>query len=370
MGHDPALGGLYRAVTAFSVGLAAPILSVEPIARVYGACEGNVFRLEAVGGSFKTSPPYLGSAVDVASEPLLHNTGLLVVHSLFRGHVGFAMRWAAQQKKHYWAVPHGCLDPWGMARHAIRKSLWMTCIGGRFLEKARRVIFATERERSKALKRLSLRQTAVIHFPVQIPDVDDREAARTEFRSWLGIPEHSRVLMSVGRLSSMKRPQALIAAFARAQAKNLTLVMVGGDDDLTVRQLRSWLPPDTGDRIVFTGPLYGNALHKAWLSADGFISLSHRENFGFSLAEACAYGVPFIATPGHDLVHEMPVQGSSSVMGWILPDFSEAAAVQAIGEFARADDSRLHACGTEARRWASENLSPSRFRASLQALRE
>jgi glycosyltransferase involved in cell wall biosynthesis len=369
LGHDPRLAGLYRGVTAFSDALDAPILSVEPTKRVYGPCEGQVVRLEATGGLGTLSTHFLNRSADIATESLLHDTRLLVVHSLFRGHAGFAMRWAAERRKHYWAVPHGCLDPWGMSQRRMQKRLWMAAIGRRYVAHADRVIFASRREAEKASDWTRGARTAVVHFPVHLPDLGRQDTARKSLRDKLGLSESLRILVYVGRLAGMKRPQALLQAFLRAEAESVALVFVGADGDLTSAELERVIPPSAAGRIRFTGALHGDELDEAFLAADGFISLSHRENFGFSLAEACAYGLPLIATPGHDLVHEMPTGGGAAGgVGWVLPDLSEAAAVQAMQAFAAASESHLRCMGQNARLWAADRLSPEVFRRRLAEL--
>lgn len=366
--HDPNLAGLYRGVTAFSEAMDAAILSVEPTRRVYGHCEGRVLRLEASGGLPLISAHWLNSSADGATAGLLHDTRLLVVHSLFRGHAGFAMRWAAERRKDYWAVPHGCLDPWGMARRRLQKRLWMAAIGRHYLANASHVIFSTRREADKASDWTRGARTTVVHFPVPLPDRGRQDAIRKSVRDKLGFSESTRILLYVGRLHAMKRPRALLRAFLRAAAANLALVIVGGDDDDTRAELSRAIPPSEAGRVRFTGPLSGSDLDEAYLGADGFVSLSHRENFGFSLAEACAYGLPVIVTPGHDLVHEMPVLGDRCAVGWMLPDLSDATAVQAICEFAQADNAQLRAYGETARGWASEKLNPACFSDRLRAI--
>ena len=227
LGHDQALAGLYRGVTEFSQALNAPILSVEPAERAYDPCEGEVCRLEATGSLALVSSHYMNKAASVAAASFLNDTRLLIVHSLFRGHVGFAMRWAAESRRHYWAVPHGCLDPWGMAYHGIQKRLWMAAIGNRYLAHARRVIFSSKREAEKAAAWTRGAKSAVVHFPVRFPDLSRRDAARHQLRVKLGISEDARILLYAGRLHSMKRPRALLHAFLRAEAANLVLVVVG-----------------------------------------------------------------------------------------------------------------------------------------------
>ena len=369
MGLDPALAGLHRGVVAFATGLEAPILSVEPAHRLYAPDTENIYRLEATSGLAAISAQYLNASAAAAAESLLRDTDLLVVHSLFRAHADFAMRWAAERRKHYWVVPHGCWDPWGMAHHWIRKEAWMVAVGHRYVANADWVIFASRREAEKANRWTRGARITVAPFPVSLPALARQDAARQSLRKKLAIPERDRILMYVGRLHSMKRPQSVLQAFLRAEIQNLTLVFVGRDDDVTRAELAHALPSFAAGRVRFAGLLDGEDLDEAFLAADGLISLSYRENFGFSVAEACAYALPIIVTPGHDLAHDMPTGlGPGNGVGWLLPDLSEAAAAQAIREFATTSEAQLRKIGQTGRRWVADHLSPTDFRDRLKAL--
>jgi len=364
--HDVALGGLHRGIMEFSNALHSPILSVEPTPRPYDSSDSQVHRLEFHGRPRLGAAHYMDRSAALAVEELLARTRLLIVHSLFHGHAGFARRWAGTRKTPYWAVPHGCLDPWGMKRRTFLKQAWMAAVGAGYLRDAHRVVFSTKREGQKAARWLAGTSAVTIPFPVRIPDLEGRHEARIALRAALGLSESDRVLLSVGRLHRMKRVCEMLAAFVDAQAENVALVVVGGNDTLTVQELRRSVPTAAANRVFIQGPLYGAALHQAWLAADGFISLSFRENFGFSLADACAYGLPVIATTGHDLIHEMPVDGKTgTAVGWLLPDLATRTAVDAIRAFSAANIAQLQACGATGKRWADEELSPDRFRDAL-----
>lgn len=366
--HDPSMGGLYQAVVEFSRALPAGILSIEPEKRRYQDQANDVYRLEYVGHREWLAKHYIKGWASTAMNGLLAEVDLLIAHSLFRGHVAFVRQWAEASGKHYWAVPHGCLDPWGMAQRSWLKRLWMAGIGQDYLANARWVIFATKREREKAAKWLTRARPVVVHFPVRVPELSTKEEAKRRFRAKLGIEDGERLLLFVGRLHPMKRPRELVEAFGRADVRNVTLLMVGAAHSPNGQQLQRKINKAASDKVHFTGPLHGEDLRQVWLAADGFISLSQRENFGFSLAEAFSYGLPAIVTPGHDLIHEMPCDGSRSSVGWSLPDQSEVAAIQAIREFSQSDDAVLATYGATARRWVSEMLDPNRFSDHLRGL--
>jgi glycosyltransferase involved in cell wall biosynthesis len=140
------------------------------------------------------------------------------------------------------------------------------------------------------------------------------------------------------------------------------------DGDLTQADIHAAIPPACRGRVHLIGPLAGADLAAAQLAGDGFISLSSQENFGYAAAEAMAYGLPVILSPGHDLAHEMPALAGRFACGWLLGDDAHATAVAAIHEFATASDATLGAAGATGRSWVAETLAFERFRERLTAM--
>jgi glycosyltransferase involved in cell wall biosynthesis len=140
------------------------------------------------------------------------------------------------------------------------------------------------------------------------------------------------------------------------------------DGDLTQADIRAAIPPASRDRVHLIGPLAGADLAAAQLACDGFISLSFQENFGYAAAEAMAYELPVILSPGHDLAHEMPALAGRFACGWLLGDDAHTTAVAAIREFATASDGPLAAAGATGRTWVAETLAFERFRDRLTRL--
>ena len=369
---DPALAGLYRGIVDFSRALDAPVLSFRR-ASSGAAFAADVAVSEVACG---VNPPgysglFVGASARRMADRIVANPDLLVVHSLFRGHVVWAHGHARRRGTQLWAVPHGCLDPWGLRQRWAIKRAWLAVYGERFLEDASVTVFATQRERQKALAWTRSKRTAVIPWPVRLPNLDGRDSARHRFRTLLALPESAILLLYAGRLHSMKRPRETIAAFCEAATADIHLVMAGGEGDVTTGQLVGCVPPSLREQVHLLGSLHGADLHDAWLAADGFISLSHRENFGYSFAEALGYGLPAIVSPGHDLAWDLPFDSDGTwPHGWLLPDDSHGTAVAAILDFIRnARNSTLARRTSEAaRNWVAEMLSPDLFQRRLYDL--
>jgi glycosyltransferase involved in cell wall biosynthesis len=369
--HDPVYGGIHRSVCNFARALDAGILSFDDGAadRTGLREERPVVRVACRPRAINRACHWVTPAMAAAADRAVAGADLLVVHSLFRGHAPWAARWCCDHGKPYFAVLEGCLDPWGLAQKALAKRLWLATRGKTFLGAASRVVAATGREAAKATPWVPRERLAVVHWPVALPSAAGRDAARQAFRAAHGIPDEARVLLFLGRLHPMKRPAHMVDAFLKAGVPECHLVVAGMEEGVSVASLEGLVPPEAVGRVHFTGPLAGSDVAAALDAADGFISLSHRENFGYSLAEALARGLPVIVTPGHDLAHDIAGDERHGFpCGWLLPDDTAETAVAAIRDFATAPAARLEALGAAGRAWAAEHLSFDRFRDALRGL--
>lgn len=360
-GFSPDSGGTTTSVLQFQDALGGPIVAFQragdtepPEARdvVTVACERDI-----------RGRVYSWASADAlaTATQTLAGADLIVCHMLYQYHIQWAASLAKALRIPYWVVPHGSLDPYVFSYRPCRKRAWLRLTGQRILDGAERVIFATDRERVKAQSAVGvLDNSVVLPWPVTPVSLSDRVACRSRIRSRLGLSESQRVLLYLGRLHSMKRPLETIRAAAIA-GDMITLVVAGPDGDVS-RSECEWLCRENGwNNVHFVGPVYGAEKYEYYKAADGYISLSHRENFGHTVAEALVCGLPVILSPGVDLSGELAQAGC----GWVLADTAESTAVAAIREFARATPSQIAQLGRRGQSWALAELSPKRFAGAL-----
>jgi glycosyltransferase involved in cell wall biosynthesis len=385
--HQPAHAGLYRGIRDFARALDGDVLSFDGVdlGPNTGTSSPSVHRIRAGEGWLARRVLAVDPAAACEADAAAAGADLLVVHSLFRAHAPWARDWASRHGRPYWVVPHGCLDPAGLARRAAAKRLWLWQYGRGLFAEAHATIFATQRERAKAAPWIRKRHGVaggescsagvVLPWPVEIPSLAGVDEARETFRRRHGIPEAAPILLFVGRLHTTKRPREAIEAFAAANPAAAHLVVVGMDENLTRTGLKAEVPAVVADRVHIVGELRGDALAEAWLAADGYISLSAKENFGYSAADALAHGLPVILSPGHDLAYELPGAEEGRLdCGWLLPNESLQAAVEAIREWSElvtargSEPDRLQRFRETGRNWSADNLSFERFQSALLRL--
>jgi glycosyltransferase involved in cell wall biosynthesis len=201
----------------------------------------------------------------------------------------------------YYVFPHGMLDPWFKETFPLKhlkKSLYWPWADYRVLRDATAVIFTSDEERVRA--RMSFRlyrcHEKVSPLGVDAPAPTSRQV-NDEFLARHPEIKNTRMLLFLGRIHPKKGCDILIDALSRvADAENrLSLALAGPDQigwqaDLQSRVERLGL----ASRVVFTGMLQGAMKQSALANADAFILPSHQENFGMSVVEALAAGLPVL----------------------------------------------------------------------------
>jgi len=298
------------------------------------------------------------------AEQIIAAADCVFIHGFFLYPEIWTMRTCRRHGVPYVIIPHGIFDPWAMRKNRLMKQTWMWLYGREVLRHAAMVLFATEKERAKAAW-LPVRPPAtVIKWAVEMPDPTAARARREELRRELGFAETDRVLLFFGRLHSMKCPRETVRLLAGFDLEHLKLLVVGPEGDVTQAQLqadadaRHW----TGLRII--GPVWDDKKYAYICAADGYISLSHRENFNYTLGETMAAGLPPILSAGNDLGLEFAQEG----FAWQLKGESPGELRAAVEEFLHLPAAELHRRGEAAARWAREHLSMPRFDAEVYAL--
>lgn len=207
------------------------------------------------------------------------------------------------------------VEPIGMFLPIVRnirlKKMYHRIWGREMLEGASAIVATARQERDELVaggiteEKILLRRNGV-EIPEQLP-------ARGQFRKKLGIPEETKIILFLGRLSQKKSPDLLMHAFAglksaaqlqpiqrQAQtegAGELRLVFVGPDESgMSGKLQQAARQLGIADRVHFSAPLSGEPKWQAYRDADIFVLPSQNENFGNSAAEAVVAGTPVVVT--------------------------------------------------------------------------
>jgi len=170
--------------------------------------------------------------------------------------------------------------------------------GYRILKAASRVIAVTKVE-AEQYRSVGVSEDKIEIIPNGI-DLFEFEnlPPRGEFRRKYALNDNQKIILYLGRIHKIKGLDLLVKAFAKLSQplNDIKLVIVGPDDGYlpSLRKLVANL--EISDKVLFTGPLYGQEKLNAYVDADVYVLPSSYEIFGITVLEALACGTPVIVT--------------------------------------------------------------------------
>ncbi|NQT72527.1 MAG: glycosyltransferase [Chloroflexi bacterium] len=196
----------------------------------------------------------------------------------------------------YLIQAHGDIPPI-MVKHKLKR-LYDIFWGKRILCGASKTIALTQRE-AMQYKDVGIHDNKIEIIPNGIPysELEDMPTPG-KFRKTYGIGENEKVVLFLARIHRIKQPDLLARSFATLmnELQNITLVIAGPDEGFLrpLRQIVSQL--GIFEKVLFTGPLYGQAKKQAFVDANVYVLPSLYETFPISVLEASACGTPVIVT--------------------------------------------------------------------------
>jgi len=198
------------------------------------------------------------------------------------------------------AIPY-VVEPIGMFVPIVRnlrlKRIYHRLWGSAMLQGASAIVATSEQEIEElASGRIPKEKIVIRRNGVEAPE---SWPAPRAFHKNFRIPQSTKLVLFLGRLSVKKSPELLLRAFAevKKQSEGIKLVFAGPDEGRMKAQLEQ-IADQLGVRadVLFTGPLFGQDKWAAYRDADVFVLPSQNENFGNTAAEAVSAGTPVIVT--------------------------------------------------------------------------
>lgn len=318
---DPALGGSVEAARQLSYALGRlghrpELLTLRPPRERWAAAW-----LGPVHCAGPASTRYLYSPrlpAWMAAHALQYDA--IVIHGLWRYTSVGAWRGLRGFSVPYFVFAHGMLDPYFKRafpwKHVQKKICWLAA-ESRVVRDARGVLFTCEAERLRA--RATFRpyhcREHVVGLGIARP-TGDASAQQKVFLDAHPQLAGTRVILFLGRIHPKKGCDLLIEAFAHVAHRDPSLrLLIAGPDECgwqaELERLAARL--DLGQRLLFTGPLYGELKWGALRYAEALALISHTENFGITVVEALACGVPVLISNQVNIWREIEADGAGLV---------------------------------------------------------
>jgi glycosyltransferase involved in cell wall biosynthesis len=233
------------------------------------------------------------------------NFDSIVVHGIWM-YFSYAV-WKATRKLGipYFLFIHGALDPWFNRTYPLKrfkKLFYWKLIEHKVLRDAEKVLFTTQEEMmlaNRAFLPWACKPEVTGYGITRPPLCEGFEQARCRQQLTEAYPQLRRrkFILFLARIHEKKGLDLLLEAFAASQsALSVTALMIAGAGDQklisSLKSLTSSLA--ISKDVVWAGPLYDRAKWDVMRSAEVYVLPSHQENFGISVVEALACGLPVL----------------------------------------------------------------------------
>jgi glycosyltransferase involved in cell wall biosynthesis len=239
------------------------------------------------------------------------------IHGLYRFPPTYAAYEARRLGVPYIIRTHGSLDPYlydKSSRSVVLKRLYERWFDFPNLNASSAIHYTAEDERER-VEPLKLRAPSFV-----VPNGLDWGTYRTlpargRLRARWSLGDAPLVLF-LGRLHFKKGLDLLIPAFdmVRSRVPDARLVIAGPENDDYGATVRSWVRErELEETVLFAGELKGADVVQAYVDADVFALPSYTENFGMTVAEAMACGLPVVISDQVNIHEEVSRAGAGVV---------------------------------------------------------
>ena len=329
---------------------------------------GSSLVIEALPGNF---PGFFGTSWAMRRRlgEIVADIDVVHVHALYLFHDWAAAIYCWRYGKPYILAPHGAFDPFIHRRHRWRKSIIEVAFQNEVSRRAAGLQFTTPEEWRLARPQAGNARGCIIPIGIEL-DAFDRLPPCARLRARYSVIGDRKVVLFLGRLSYKKGIDIVIKAFSEVarERDDVFLVIAGPDDGM--RAGAEALVADCGiaARCLFTGMVSGEEKRLVLGGSDFFLLASLSENFGISVVEAAACGIPVIISDRVNLWQEFRDAQAGLTAPPTVPDFARLLRFLLENPEAAADIGRR---GAElARRFSWDGLGPRYEEMYAMAARE
>lgn len=299
-------------------------------------------------------------ALAVSLRKALAGFDLAHIHGLWLYTTYVAARMCQRFQVPYLLSPCGALDPYGFDIHPWFKQWYGFWIERQTLAAATTIHFTSPLEQRRA-KTFGIHRPSVV-IPRSICLEEIPTLPQGTFRRRYPEVANRRILLFLGRLQAKKRLDLVAEAFvAVARRRPDVHLVIAGPDEGSGHQAREIISQaNLSSRVTFTGLMNYDDKWTVLRDSDLFLLPSLDENFGVSVLEAMAVGVPVLVTSQVALAEAVRRAGAGLVIDGNSADW--AAAIDRLLD----DSSSLQSMGAAGRRLVEADFLSNRIAAAMR----
>jgi glycosyltransferase involved in cell wall biosynthesis len=296
---------------------------------------------------------------------------ILIIHGVWRYISAGVWRGVRGLNVPYVIYPHGMLDPYynGFAWKRLKKLLMWAFVERKVLRDANLVLFTCEEERLLGCANFHslICRSEIAGLGIAVPPAAPHIVSSLP-AAWPRELGGKRVILFLARLHPQKGCDTLIDAFARIAAEHpeLHLLIVGPDQIGWKAELaRKAASLGATRRITWCAPIYGDDKWAFFRKADAYILPTNFENFGISIVEALACGLPVLISNKAAVWREI-----ESAQAGFVSDNTVRGTAEILEKWATASVEQRDRMRANALRCFRENYDIDRVATRLAALAE
>lgn len=259
----------------------------------------NVREVSAVELMFAILKSMLGLNSDLVmklnSFDVIHRHGLWSFVSFFGWLVDV-------DNNNYFLSPHGLLNQEALSRSVLRKKVFLFFVELISLSNTAALVVSSKHEMLELQNLSKFKNKKIRVVPNGVEDVFFSHNKKNNINE-VDSPccKFKKQFLYLGAIERVKGIDVFLAAIKGISHKlreaDWTVLCVGDGDKIYKKELTSYINKhDLVDLVHFHEGIYGDERIATYLESRFFVSLSHSENFGITIAESLSLGVPVLVS--------------------------------------------------------------------------
>ena len=245
------------------------------------------------------------------------NVDLVLIHSMYQLTSTAAAFYCRKFRVPYVVRPHGIMDPkLARRRRWLLKWSYIQLFEKKNLNCAAAIQYSSRMEDEMARHFMTVKSPSLL-IPEGINlEPFEKLPSRGNFRDKYPEMAGKSLILHLGRIHEKKGIDLLAEAFSLVAARRDDAYLVlagGGDNDYVVRIAKMLHDLGVFDRAIITGQLDEDEKLAVLRDADIFVLASYGENFGISVVEAMACGLPVLISDKVGICSEIVEAGAGIV---------------------------------------------------------
>jgi glycosyltransferase involved in cell wall biosynthesis len=244
------------------------------------------------------APPFWSPELRRQVRLRAHDHDIALIRSCWT-YVGDAASWECRRVQlPYLAYPEGSLDPWLLRYSRLKKVFWWHLWERDYFQGAAAIVANTRAEQERIRAMGLTNRIEVIPNGIHLPNLEAAVSRHELEGKWPQL-KGNRWIIYMARLHPKKGLDLLLHAFAKITHRfpDHVLIIIGYETDGYAKVIKHMVEElGLKDKVLFTGPVYGDLKIGLLKEAEVFALTSYSEGQPMAVLDALGCGTPALIT--------------------------------------------------------------------------